>query len=269
MPCNQLESLAESLFQAFYNRELLGPKKPLFSELSIDEAYNVQQLIAQKRVAIGEKIAGFKVGCTSRAIRSQFGLSEPISARLFEPHIVNDQARLDWRNYTNCAIEPELVLKLGKDLQGHNLSDNDLIHAIDYVSPGIEIHNFKFWQSPPTLQELICSGGIHAGLVVGNTRISPNQLGFKEELFSVYENGTLTTSAPASEILGGPLHSLRWLVNAQTAKGDCLKKNSMVIPGSPVELVNINHDTELRIAIKGVGELTTFFERLPSTKNPN
>ena len=31
-----------------------------------------------RRVAKGEHVAGYKVGCTSRAIRQQFGLSEPI-----------------------------------------------------------------------------------------------------------------------------------------------------------------------------------------------
>ena len=41
-------------------------------------------------------------------------------------------------------------------------SDRQLVEAIEYVSPGIELHNFKFWFAPPTSQELICSGGISA-----------------------------------------------------------------------------------------------------------
>ena len=50
--------------------------------------------------------------------------------------------------------------------------------------------------------------------------------------------------------MGGPLQSLRWLVKFLTKKGLCLKKGSLVIPGSPVELVSIECDTELRIEIE-------------------
>ena len=122
------------------------------------------------RVDRGEDVVGFKVGCTSQAIRSQFGLQEPISGRLFSPYIYEEGVHLDWRDYIHCAIEPEMVLKIGKDLANEALSDDQLMDAIEYVSPGIEIHHFKFWFSPPSSQELICSGGIHAGLVIGKKK---------------------------------------------------------------------------------------------------
>ena len=153
-----------------------------------------------------------------------------------------------------------MIFTIGKDLKGKNLPDDVLIEAIAYVSPGIEIHQFKFWQPPPTIQELICSGGIHAGLIVGSDRVRPADLPFSGEMFSVYKNGEMITSAPASEIMGGPLHSLRWLVDYLTAKGDSLKKDSLVIPGSPVELVRIDQDTKLKVAIEGVGNVAIMFQ---------
>ena len=67
----------------------------------------------------------------------------------------------------------EMIFKISKDLKGENLPDDVLIKAIDYISPGIELHNFKFWYMPPTLQELVCSNGLHAGLIVGDNKISP------------------------------------------------------------------------------------------------
>ena len=190
-------------------------------------------------------MVGFKVGCTSTAIRQQFGINEPINGKLFQPHILGSTERVDYSHYLNCAIEPEMILKIGRDLQGVALSDEELIHSIEYVSPGIELHNFKFWVEPPAVQELICSGGIHAGLIVGNQKVDPKKLLFKDEVFSVYKDGNLVTSAPGSEIMGGPIHSLRWLVTFLTKRGATLKKDSLVIPGSPVELINIDQDTEL------------------------
>lgn len=256
----KLDIIAASFFDSFYNKEWNGDDD-LVKGLSINEAYEVQDLVTQKRIAAGEKTTGFKVGCTSQAIRKQFGLTEPIHAKLFYPTTTTNQDFFDCSNYINCAIEPEMVLKIGERLQGKDLSDRALIRAIDYVSPGIEIHEFNFWIKPPTIQELICSGGIHTGLIIGNQKISPEALNFREEEFKVYKNKSLVTSAPASEIMGGPLHSLRWLINHLTERGLSLEKGSLVIPGSPVELISIAQNLELMIEIDKVGGVSSYFKR--------
>jgi len=255
-----IELLADKFMQAFYERAWSGALEPPVSDLSLDEAYAVQDLVADMRVRRGEQIVGFKVGCTSEAIRTQFGLTEPISGRLFNPHVFEEGITVDFNDYVNCAIEPEMVLTIGVDLSGRDLPYDQLIDAIQHVSAGIELHNFRFWFTPPTSQELICSGGIHAGLIVGKTRVSPENLSFQSEVFSVRKDGELITEAPASEIMGGPIHSLRWLVDSLTARGSCLKKGSLVIPGSPVELICIDQDTELTVEIEGVGVVVTQFK---------
>lgn len=254
-----LESIASYFYHSFYKKEWLGDGE-LVRNISIEEAYEVQDLVTKMRVDSGECVAGFKVGCTSNAIRKQFGLSEPINGKLFYPHVRNNQANVNWNDYINCAIEPEMVLKIGNNLEGKNLSDKEFINAIDYVSPGIEIHEYNFWVKPPTIQELICSGGIHIGLIIGTQKVCPEHLQFRNETFTVYKNKSLITSGSSSEIMGGPLHSLRWLVNFLTDRGLFLEKGSLVIPGSPVELVTINQDTELEVVIGNVGSIAVNFK---------
>ena len=117
----------------------------------------------------------------------------------------------------------------------------------------------KFWYSPPSLQELICSGGIHAGLVIGDEKVSPQDLHLRDEVFHVYKDDKLISSAPASDIMGGPLNSLRWLIGNLTTQGNSLNSGSLVIPGSPVELVSIDRNTDLKVMIDNVGSLTAFF----------
>ena len=255
-----IELLASKFIQAFYQRGWSGDLQPPVSHISIAEAYTVQDLVTEMRVQRGEEVVGFKVGCTSKAIRSQFGLNEPISGRLFSPYVYEDGAEINRNKYVNCAIEPEMVLTIGVDLCGIGLPHDQLIDAIECVSAGIELHNFRFWFTPPTSQELICSGGIHAGLIVGNTKVSPKQLSFEHELFSVRKNGELITEAPASEIMGSPIHSLRWLVDSLTKRGSCLKKGSLVIPGSPVGLTCIDQDTALSVEVDGVGVVVAHFK---------
>lgn len=254
-----LDNLAVNFYDAFYNRRFLGDTSLNLSELSLRDAYLVQDKVTEKRVQKGEIVVGYKVGCTSPAIQEQFGLEEPIHGKLFKPHFYMDGAELFWNDFINCSIEPEMVLRIGKDLEGENLSDETLIKSIEYVSPGIELHHFKFWFSPTTSQELICSNGIHAGLIVGETKISPRKLSFKNELFKVSKNGAPVTQAHASEIMGGPLHSLRWLIGHLTRNDRVLGAESFVIPGSPVELINIDTETELEVEISQIGRVTANF----------
>ena len=65
-----LETLADQFFHAFHRKEWPGEVEPALRDLSVAEAYEVQDLVAQKRINAGESVAGFKVGCSSRAIRS-------------------------------------------------------------------------------------------------------------------------------------------------------------------------------------------------------
>ncbi len=253
-----LNSIAVQFYDVFQENVWSG-NIPELSELSISDAYQVQALVAEQRIQAGEKVVGYKVGCTSRAIRAQFGLAEPISGRLFDLQTKAEGVCLDWTAYANCAIEPEMVIKIGNDIIGEDLSNEALVKSIEYVSPGIEIHNFTFWLGEPTMQELICTGGIHAGLVIGADRVSPKELLFCDEVFSVFKDNNIITSAPASEIMGGPLDSLRWLAGFLRANGDYLRKGSLVIPGSPTELVEIDQDTELKVMIENVGEVVARF----------
>ena len=254
-----IERLAESFTKAFYDKH--WPSEPALSvnSLSLAEAYAVQDRVEALRMERGEELAGYKVGCTSNAIRRQFGLDEPISARLFHPHIYSAGATFCRQDFIKCAIEPEMVISVGVDLQGVGLSDDELLDSMSWVGVGIELHHFKFWFDPPSSQELICSGGIHAGLMIGNAQIDPRQISFQRERFSVIQDGHLVTQADATEIMGGPLHSLRWLVDSLTRRGQYLAAGSLVIPGSPVELVSINRDCEIRVVIEGVGELLARF----------
>jgi 2-keto-4-pentenoate hydratase len=260
-----LDKLVDGFVDVFYTKN--WPTEQVFSlhSLTVLESYKVQAMVADKRIALGERVVGYKVGCTSEAIRRQFGISEPICARLFEPHVTSENRPVDWKAYANCAIEPEMAIMIGADLHGEHLSDEELICSIEYVSASVELHDYTFWHGAPSMQELICSGGIHAGLVVGREKVPATALSFDEELFSVYKNDRRVSSSPASEIMGGPLESLRWLVGFLTKNGDYLKAGCLVIPGSPTELIEISQDTEIKVDIERVGELAVSF-KTPLTK---
>ena len=131
--------------------------------------------------------------------------------------------------------------------------------AIDFVSPGIEVHNYRFWFGDPTSQELIASNGIHACLVVGDQKTKPDRFDWDTEEVGVLLNDELATSGTGAEIMGGPMNSLRWLVNHLVRRGEALKSGQLVIPGSPVELVAIEPSDRVIARFARVGQVQADF----------
>ena len=151
------------------------------------------------------------------------------------------------------------MLTIGEDLEGTGLPTERLRGAIQEVRVGIELHHFHFWAGAVSAQELVCSGGMHAGLVVGARAMLPDGLGLNNERMSVRVDGVEAEAAPASEIMGGPLRSLAWLLDALCRHGCGLAAGSVVIPGAPVALVRIDGPGQVEVEVRGVGVATARF----------
>lgn len=256
----QVQELGRQFGELFYSHRLDPAALDLLGEVTADEAYRAQDAAIAFRVARGESVAGYKVGCTSKSIQQQLGLSEPYCGKVMAPHVVAQSPDpLRWTNYVDLAIEPEVVVRFGRDLDAERLSDPEIVAAIESVSVGIELHHFRFWQGRPTPQELIVSNGLFAGLVVGEKGVSPRTLDFQSEIFRVIKNGVPVVEGIARDIMGGPLASLRWLAQKLAARGERLRAGQIVIPGSPVALVRIDQDADVVVEITGIGRVQASF----------
>jgi 2-keto-4-pentenoate hydratase len=249
-----IEALASEMFEVFQTHHLKREAKIVPSSLSLAEAYEAQTRMLALRELNGERIVGWKVGCTSRAIRQQFGLSQPISGRLLESHIYPNGSSLAFADYIKCAIEPEMVIRLGEDLGG-NVDERTAAAAIASVAPGIEIHNYRFWFGSPTSQELIASNGIHAGLVIGPEQQFRKEVDLAIERVEIWVNGQLQASGTGAEIMdGGPLTSLCWLAHHAHERGEMLRAGDLVIPGSAVRLIKLKTGDRIEARFAKLGK---------------
>ena len=253
MSFDRIQALAESFARGFYEHDWTCEWEVTIGDLSMEEAYAVQREVRRIREANGDLVMGYKVGCTSLAIRNQLGLSEPIYAPLYSPYVFENEEPFVLEDYPHCAIEPEFVLRTRSDLEGIDLSEAELRGGIESVQAGVELHQMVFWHGESTAQELICSGGIHAGLVVGARSVDASAVELQGERFGVEIDGEEVASATAHAIMGGPLKSLRWLINCLTREGRNLPAGSLVIPGSPVELIRVEYPCSVDVFIEGVG----------------
>ena len=99
-----LQELAQRMLADYDARtpgQLFG--EPL--DLTTVQAYALQAEIARLREQRGEKVIGYKVGCTSRPIQTQLGVQEPIFGRLFDTECHPSGVHLSSARYANLAVE--------------------------------------------------------------------------------------------------------------------------------------------------------------------
>jgi len=253
-----LDEVAESFYR-FFKEGVFIPAIDDISTLTIEEAYECQRMYQALRASDGDKSFGYKVGCTSAAIREQFGFNDPICGCLMTPGLFQEGEPLKENQYHSLAIEPEFVFTLKRDLLDEDITDDELLDAIEFIQPGIELHNYVYHYPQPTRQELICSNGIFAGLIVGSHKVRARDIDWILEKVKVTVNGTAVATGVASDIMGSPLNSLRFLIRHFSDRGKMLQAGEMVIPGSATELIAVGAGDKVACSFTNAGEITASF----------
>jgi len=212
--------------------------------LTLDEAYAVQTEVASLRVAGGEPVAGYKVGCTGPNVREQFGMDGPVRGFLYETELYPSGAKLSHATYANLAIEGELAVRLGDDAQ------------IARIFPIIELHNYVFRSEPRNLQELIANNGLHAGVVLPATDGArwrgdePLDGALRVEI-----GGRTVEEGPMSGVPGGPAGSVEWLRGHLRAHGVALRPRQLVLTGTPLGLYPVRPGDSVRVTAEQLGSV--------------
>lgn len=255
---SEIDAFSREMLEIFQQHQLTRQTAIDINTLSLEQAYQVQDHYIAARVSSGEHVIGWKIGCTSKAIQQQFGLAQPICGRLLRPHVYEDGSRFSVADFVDCAVEPEMVFHIGTDLSD-DMDQAALRNSIAAITAGIELHNYRFWYGKPSSQELIASNGIHAALVVGQRReLSPHTNLALEEI-SILVNEAVAVAGTGAEIMGGPLNSLRWLVQHLAKRGQRVRAGDLVIPGSAVKLVNITAGDSVEATFASSGTCSVHF----------
>jgi 2-keto-4-pentenoate hydratase len=204
--------------------------------LTTVEAYALQAEIARLRERRGERVIGYKVGCTSRDIQMQLGVEEPIFGRLFGTGCHPCGVRLPSTRYANPAIEGELAIRLSRNLPREPLSDDEYAAAIETVFPVIELHHFVLPRDGPPLPALIASGGMHAGLVLAERETTCSGRIPQVEQIDVTIDERLVGATKEPWTMGDPAATLRWLTARLAESGLQLRRGQVILTGSPLPL---------------------------------
>lgn len=226
------KSLAEKLADAEQNRQEVVRLTAEYPDLSVEDAYRIQdELVALKREQ-GNGVLATKMGFTSAAKMKQMNVHEPIYGHIFD-YMAVDQGILPMRELIHPKVEAEIAIVLGKDIQGPGITGAQVLAATECVIPALEIIDSRYENFQFTLPDVIADNTSASRVFLGTTFRKPEEWGLDLDLVGVTLsiNGELRDLGAGAAVLGHPAHSVAMLANMLSRRGRNLKAGQLILTG--------------------------------------
>lgn len=261
MTNNAPEVVAERLFVAAKTRTPVPPVRELLPAGAIDEAYAAQEINTKRRLSEGRRLVGRKIGLTSVSVQRQLGVSQPDYGMLFDDMAVPDGWDVPADALIQPKVEAEIAFVLGGDLDGERLTIADILRAVEYALPAIEIVDSRIADWKIGILDTIADNASSGLYVLG---ACPKRLeGLELRLCGmVMEQGGDEVSVGAgAACLGDPLSATLWLAKTMARAGRPLKAGDTVLSGALGPMVTVKRGEVYEARVSGVGSVRAAFAK--------
>jgi 2-keto-4-pentenoate hydratase len=225
--------IAETLRQAEASRLAIAPPSDATSGLSIEDAYRIQGVNLERRLASGRTRVGHKIGLTSLAIQTQLGVDQPDFGTIVDDMMIANGGRMDVAELIAPRVEAEFAFRIGTALSA-SPSRDELRAAIDGVAIALEVIDSRIADWKITLVDTIADNASSARIVHGKFRDATPELldSLPAAIIELAMDGEVQVSGPGSAVLGDPIDSLLWLARTIGTFGDAFRIGDIVIAGA-------------------------------------
>lgn len=230
----------------------------LRGKLSLDDAYRVNLAITQRRLAQGEKQAGWKVGVTAKAMQEQMGVHQPVFGVLFESGHRDSGVKLNFADLMEPSVENELCITIGETLRGPGVTVAQTRSAIVAVAPALEIVERRGVFSDLPLAMADNAQQKHF-ITATEPAWEPLFMRLSETSVEVYLNGALQETASGAEVMGDPVSSVTWLANKLAEFDLALQAGMRVMSGSFTKQYRIKRGDHIESRFTPFGTVSVFF----------
>jgi len=244
---NKKQILAEAkrLHKSEKNRKQVSATTTRHPEMTIADAYQIQQAWIDIKKEEGRTIVGHKIGLTSRAMQKNMGIEEPDFGTLLDDMVYEEGTSIESHLFLDPKIEVELAFVLKKKLEGPKVSITDVLNATDYVIPALELIAARSYRVHPktgyrrTVRDTISDNAANAGIILGGRPMKPNDLDLRWVGAMMSRNGVIEESGVSGAVLNHPAKGIAWLAKKYAAYGRALEPNQIILAGSFTRPVNI------------------------------
>ncbi len=229
---------ADSLYDADTQVRVIPQLSKTYEGIELADAYAIQQLWLDRRIAAGARLVGRKIGLTSRAMQMASNFTEPDYGYLTDDMMFTDGAQIEAARFMSPRLEVELAFIMGRDLAGPGCTVADVIRATEFITPAMELIAYRTLV-PRVIVDTIADNAAAGAIVTGGRLVRPFDLDIRWIGATLSKNGIIEESGVSAAVMGHPAAGMAWLVNKLALHGGGLKAGQIVLAGSFTRPVSV------------------------------
>ena len=255
------QDLADELWEADRSAKPIAPLTDRHDGLDIEDAYAIQSINIERRVAAGQKVIGRKVGLTSSPMQTLLGVDEPDFGVLTDEMFVEDGDPIAMSRLVQPRVEAELAFVMERDLAGPGVTTATALTAIAGALPAVEIVDSRVADWKIKLVDTVADNASSGLLVLGGRMRKVEDLDLRLLGVVVSRNGEMIDTGAGAAALGNPARCVAWLANKLGSLGAGLKAGDVVLPGAVHKMVPVNPGDVFRAEFAHLGAVTVRFSK--------
>ena len=252
-------SLGDELYDALAGCHTVTPLSTRHPDMTIEDAYAVQQRLIARRVSAGERVVGKKIGVTSQAVMQMLGVFQPDFGILLDGMVYNEGQPIEAKTLIQPKAEGEIAFVLKHDLMGPGVSAADVIAATEGVMACFEIVDSRIENWKIKIQDTVADNASCGVFVLGDRLVDPRDVDLGTCGMVLEKNGEIVATGAGAAALGHPANAVAWLANTLGRLGMGLKAGEVVLSGSLGIMVPVQAGDSLRVSIGGIGGCSVRF----------
>ena len=259
MDKSKIEKYGDELYEARVNRKAVAPLTDREADITIEDAYQIQQRMIQRRLDAGETIIGKKIGVTSKVVMDMLKVDQPDFGMMTSGMVFNEGESIDTSTMIAPRAEAEVAFVLKSDLMGPGVTAADVLRATDFVVPCFEIVDSRIQDWKIKIQDTVADNASCGVLTLGGRRKSPRDIDLALAGMVLEKNGEVISTSTGAAVQGSPVNAVAWLANTLGRLGIGLKAGEVILSGSQSPLVPVKAGDSLVCSVGGLGSTSVRF----------
>ncbi len=255
------ETIALELWDASERGIPLAPIRERIADGSIEAAYGIQEVNTRRGLESGRRLVGRKIGLTSLAVQKQLGVNQPDYGMLFDDMAVPDGWEISRKQLIQPKVEAEVAFVLDRDLDQERLTIADVIRAIAFALPAIEVVDSRIADWKIGILDTIADNASSGLYVLGATPKKLQHLELRAAGMTMESAGEPVSVGAGAACLGDPLSAMLWLAKTMARVGRPLRAGDTVLSGALGPMATVKWGDVFEARIEGLGSVRAAFAK--------
>jgi 2-keto-4-pentenoate hydratase len=255
-----LGQAAAALREAARSHGYIAPLRNSYPQIDIESAYAIQKLNTSWRLSEGRRLIGCKIGLTAAAVQKQLGVDQPDYGMLFDDMGYGDGEPIPAAILTQPKIEAEVAFVMGRDLLVPNPSQVDVLNAIAYALPALEIVGSRIINWDICIADTIADNASSSAFVLGTRPCRLSDVDLRLCGMVMERRGEQVSIGAGAACLGHPLNAVTWLARKMCALNTPLRAGDLVLSGALGPMVSVQPGDVIEARINGLGTVRAIFD---------